>query len=388
MTQWHIITGEYPPQPGGVSDYARRVARGLVDAGDRVDVWAPPVDRSECADPGVTVQRLPDRFGPRALRMLTRELDRQPAPRRLLVQYVPHAFGWKAANVPFCLWLRSRRRDSIWVMFHEVAFPFDRHQTVARNVLAAINRMMASIVASSAERAFVSVPGWRQMVRSMIGAGKPVEWLPVPSSIAVVHNPTASAAARARYAGGQPLVGHFGTHGDAIRNMLHASIPPLVEATGCHVLLVGRRSDETQRELIGRHPRLEGRVHGTGLLPDEAVSLHVAACDLMLQPYPDGVSSRRTSAMVALSHGLPMVTTSGWLTEPLWEESGAVDLVPADEPARLAAAAARLLTSTARLSELGACARALYLSRFDMRHSIRALRDADAASCHVTPVHA
>ena len=25
----------------------------------------------------------------------------------------------------------------------------------------------------------------------------------------------------------------------------------------------------------------------------------------MLQPYPDGISSRRTSAMVALSHGRP-----------------------------------------------------------------------------------
>jgi hypothetical protein len=388
VTDWHIITGEYPPQPGGVSDYTRRVACGLVDAGDRVDVWAPPVDQPECADPGVTVRRLPDRFGPRALRRLTRELDRQPAPRRLLVQYVPHAFGWKAANVPFCLWLQSRRQDSIWVMFHEVAFPFDRHQSVSRNALALVNRAMASIVASSAERAFVSIPGWRQMVQSMIGDGKPVEWLPVPSSIPVVGNPTASASVRARYAGAQPLVGHFGTHGTAIRDMLDASIPPLVDASGCHVLLVGRRSDETQRELVARYPRLDGRVHGTGVLPDESVSLHVAACDLMLQPYPDGVSSRRTSAMVALSHGVPMVTTRGWLTEPLWEASGALELVHADDPGMLATAAARLLESTARREMLGARARDLYLSRFDMGHSIRALREADAASRPLTPAHA
>ncbi len=26
---WHIVTGEYPPQPGGVSDYTEAVARGL-----------------------------------------------------------------------------------------------------------------------------------------------------------------------------------------------------------------------------------------------------------------------------------------------------------------------------------------------------------------------
>jgi len=388
VTSWHIITGEYPPQPGGVSDYTRRLARGLVDAGDRVDVWAPPVDSPEHAEAGVTVRRLPDRFGPRSLRLLSRELDRRPAPRRLLVQYVPHAFGWKAANVPFCLWLQSRRRDSIWVMFHEVAFPFDRSQAVARNALAVVNNLMASIVASSAERAFVSIPGWQPMVQSMIGAGKPVQWLPVPSSIPVVRDPAASAAVRVRYAGTHPLVGNFGTNGAAIRDMLLASIPSLLDAADCHVVLVGRRSDEVQRELVDRYPRLGGRVHGTGGLPDEAVSAHIAACDLMLQPYPDGVSSRRTSAMVALSHGVPMVTTSGSLTEPLWEESGAADLVPADDPPALAAAAARLLGSGERRRRLAARARELYLSRFDLSHSLRVLREADADSTYPTAVHA
>ena len=388
MTHWHIITGEYPPQPGGVSGYTRRIAQGLANAGDRVDVWAPPAVDPECADPGVTVWRLPDRFGPRALRMLSRGLDRQPAPRRLLVQYVPHAFGWKAANVPFCLWLQSRRRDSIWVMFHEVAFPFDRDQAVSRNALAVVNRLMASIVASSAERAFVSIPGWQPMVESMIGEGKPVEWLPVPSSIPIASDPAASAIARARYAGSHPLVGHFGTHGIAIRELLDASIPTLVDATDCRMLLLGRRSDETARELVAKHPRLADRLHGTGVLTDAAVSQHVAACDLMMQPYPDGVSTRRTSAMVGLSHGVPLVTTSGTLTEPLWEESGAIELVRADQPRMLATAAARLLSSPARRETLATRGHELYLSRFDIRHSIGTLREADAQSGDLTAVHA
>jgi len=388
VTHWHIITGEYPPQPGGVSDYTRRLALGLVDAGDRVDIWAPAVDESEHGDHGITVHRLPDRFGPRSLRTLSQELDRQPAPRRLLIQYVPHAFGWKAANVPFCLWLKSRRRDSVWVMFHEVAFPFERRQPVSHNALALVNNVMASIVASSAERAFVSIPGWRRMVQSMIDAGKPVDWLPVPSSIPIVRDPAATAAVRARYAGTRPLVGNFGTNGRLIRGMLVASIPAVVDAADCQVLLLGRRSDEVCRELVERHPRLDGRVHGTGVLPDEDVSTHAAACDVMLQPYPDGVSSRRTSAMVALSHGVPTVTTSGPLTEPLWEESGAVELVPADEPAALAERVARLLSSPARRDALSARARSLYLSQFDMPHSIRVLRDADLASRPLTVVRA
>jgi len=388
VTDWHIITGEYPPQPGGVSDYTRRVALGLVEAGDRVDVFAPPTDQSERADPGVTVHRLPDRFGPRSLRMLSRELDRHPAPRRLLIQYVPHAFGWKAANVPFCLWLQSRRRDSVWVMFHEIAFPFARRQPVSHNALALVNNVMASIVASAAERAFVSIPGWRRMVQPMIDAGKPVDWLPVPSSIPIVRDPAITARLRARYAGTRPLVGNFGTNGRPICGMLHTSVPALIRETDCDVLLMGRHSEELCRALIAQHPYLGRRVHSTGVLPEDDVSLYVAACDVMLQPYPDGVSSRRTSAMVALSHGLPMVTTSGWLTEPLWDESDAVELVPADEPEALADRVAQLIASPARRSVLAARSRALYVSHFDMPHSIRVLRDADRESRPLTMVRA
>ena len=57
--------------------------------------------------------------------ILSRALDTAASP-RVLVQYVPHAFGWKGGNLPFCLWLWNRKDRRPWVMFHEVAFPFDR----------------------------------------------------------------------------------------------------------------------------------------------------------------------------------------------------------------------------------------------------------------------
>ena len=36
--KWEMLTGEYPPQPGGVSDHTRRVAAALAAAGDTVNV--------------------------------------------------------------------------------------------------------------------------------------------------------------------------------------------------------------------------------------------------------------------------------------------------------------------------------------------------------------
>jgi len=38
---WHLVTCEYPPQAGGVSDYTQLVAKGLALAGDEVHVWCP-----------------------------------------------------------------------------------------------------------------------------------------------------------------------------------------------------------------------------------------------------------------------------------------------------------------------------------------------------------
>lgn len=389
MKTWHVITGEYPPQSGGVSDYTRQLARGLVEAGDRVDVWAPPCEEEgregrerqerQEGQEGIFVRRLPDRFGPKSLLYLTRALNQLPAPRRILVQYVPHAFGWKGANVLFCLWLRSRRRDSVWVMFHEVMFLAEGDRRVSRLALAAVNRWMATLVAGAAERAFISIPGWRPMLEPLLREGASVTWLPVPSAVPVVNDAAATVAIRTRYGNGRPLVGHFGTYGRSISALLDRTLQELAVMSDCHVLLVGDRSDAACRALISAHPPLAGRLFATGRLALNDVSHHVAACDVMLQPYPDGISSRRTSAMVALAHGRAIVTTAGWLTEPMWAESGAAVLAPVDNPHALAAAAVTILFDVSQREEIARRAAALYDARFAVRHTIAALRACDAA---------
>ena len=386
MTAWHVITGEYPPQAGGVSDYTRLVARGLIEAGDAVTIWAPPIARSEstgeprdACDEAVVVNRLPDRFGRASLRTLDRALDAAPAPRRILIQYVPHAFGWKALNLPFSWWVRSRRRDSVWVMFHEVAFPVDRRQTFAHNALGLVTRRMAAGIADASERMFVSIPAWERELRALASSTAPVEWLPVPSAIAVVDRPQAVNALRVRLGAGRPLVGHFGTYGAHTRPLVEAAVGALLRESDCGVVLLGRESDAVARAVTEANPSVRDRVHGTGALAAGDVSLHLAACDVMLQPYPDGISTRRTSAMAALSHGRAVATTDGALTEPVWRESGAVVLAPAGDTQALVACTLTLAHDRARAERLGDRARALYDARFDIRHTIRALAGGKAA---------
>ena len=195
-TTWAILTGEYPPDRGGVSDYTRVVAEGLARGGDRVHVFAPPAthagQRPKIA--GVTVHRLPDSFGMRGLMQIGETLDRLPKATRLLVQYVPHAFGHKAMNIGLCLWLfAQRRRWKIDVMFHEVFVECGAHVSLGQNIMGAVQRAMLILLLAAADRLFVSTSWWEDRIRpflrgSFLRGAKPVVVLPVPGAPAITCN--------------------------------------------------------------------------------------------------------------------------------------------------------------------------------------------------------
>ena len=264
--RWVILTGEYPPQPGGVSDYTRLVARGLAAAGDMVQVWAPPVVAPEQADDEVTVHRLPDHFGRGSRAELDRVFKEMPAGTRVFVQYVPHAFGWKAMNLPFCVWLWTRRkRQRIIVMFHEVAYPWVGHGRILRhNFLALVNRVMAGFVAHSARRIYVSIPAWSAPLQPLSG-GRVAEWLPVPSTMPLEVSQKRVKALRERLLGwgdgvsAQRIIGHFGTFGSHLAKPLREVVPPLLKAEPAAVLLcVGRGGTEFAEGVAARAPRAGG----------------------------------------------------------------------------------------------------------------------------------
>ena len=108
MTIRHILTCEYPPQPGGVSDYTHLLAGGLAAAGEEVHVWGPAADGPAPDQPDVTVHRDLGGFRLADLGRMDRALNAFPRPRRLLLQWVPHGYGWRAMNVPLCAWLGER----------------------------------------------------------------------------------------------------------------------------------------------------------------------------------------------------------------------------------------------------------------------------------------
>jgi glycosyltransferase involved in cell wall biosynthesis len=374
VSVWHIITGEYPPQAGGVSDYTWLVANGLASAGDTVHVWAP-----ECGLPGrrtaaVEVHRLPGHFGLRARTAVGRALRAQPAC-SVLVQYVPHAYGLRAMNLPFCLWLKSLRHAHLTVMFHEIAFPISASQPFGHSLLGVVTRLMARVACRSAARIMVSSERWQSMLQRL-GATAPISWVPVPSTIPAIADPGITARWRESCATKSALLlGHFANYSDYSVAWLSQVIPALFgEQEHLSLLLLGARSEQFRQRLLNVNRNLAGRVHASGPLAVQDLSSALMACDMFMQPYPDGVSTRRSSTSVLLAHGKAVVTTNGIATEQLWRDSGAVAMAPVDNLDRLREVVGQIASNDEIRLRYERAGQALYHRRFALRHTIAALR--------------
>ena len=158
------------------------------------------------------------------------------------------------------------------------------------------------------------------------GCRSPAMWPPTA-------DPGAVAAARSRHAPdpAAPLVGHFGTFGRSITDLLEPAVVGLLRSEPlARVLFIGRGSERYLVDIVAAYPELAGRVSATGELSPAAVAAHLRACDLLLQPYADGVSSRRTSVMAGLANRVPVVTNLG----PCPSRSGRRRPGPRSFPAR------------------------------------------------------
>lgn len=374
--RWHIITGEYAQGSGGVADYTRTMAAALARAGDEVDVWAPSARTGDLqADPGVRVHPLPDVFGPRSLARLTRVFGKSGSPARILVQYVPHAFGMRGMNLTFASWIATAipSNHEVWVMFHEVYTPWVAHP-LKHNVQAIATRAMAGLVVRRADRILISTLGWNRYMRYLRPRASTTTWLPVPSNLPTeVLDADVAELRRTLGAERGPVLGHFGTYGSHVEPYLYGTISELLRsAPSARVFLLGRGGDEYAARLP---VAMRERILAPGKLSPTMVATHLAACDVVIQPYVDGVSGRRTTTMASLSLGVPVVTNEGRMTEHIWRESGAVAL-GADQKA-LAPLASTLLDDAGARRALGERGRELYRARFSLERMIRVLREPD-----------
>jgi len=378
--RWVIITGAYPPEQGGLADYTAVLAKELASQGDQVTVVTGPLDLNQLPIlAGVEVLTLSDHFGRRGLAQLDQYLATLQKPYRLLVQYVPQALGprrtsrFKGLPLTFAWWLRRSHAASIWTMFHEAKVLAPPGSGLALQALACLTDQMLGWTARASERIFVAMPAWEPHIAQHLRSHQRVEYLPIPSNVATVVDLAATARTRALLLNGhaRAVVGHFGTFSSELTDLMEPLLRrTLAEHPERQILLVGDGSREFAASL---ESAVSGRITATGRLAAESVAEHLSACDLMLQPFPDGASTRRGSIMAGLALGVPVVSNRGCASEPLWREHQAIGL--ADDTESLPALVDQLLSSPDARQALGARGRTLYERHFSLAHTLRILRN-------------
>jgi len=355
---------------GGVSDHSAIVARLLAPYGNDVHVWCsdgaqplPPAEK------GITVHPVFHRFSMRELSRVSESLAASRKRRALFLQWVPHAFGHQSLNIFLCLWLLKRRMrfgDDVTVMFHEAFLEFDLRRW-RQAAAALVHRIMATLLLRASNRVWVSIPRWEARLERYAPADRVFSWVPIPSSFAVVNDQSGVERLRGRIASGPGIriVGHFGIAGDQRVPVVQKAFCSLLRARDdVHVLFIGQNSEKARQDMLTGAEIQSDRIHCTGTISPAEVSRAIQICDVLLQPYPDGVSSRRGSLMAALDHGIAVATNAGIHTEPVWREAQDFTLAASDSAPDLVDLALRLLESPELQRVQAQAGRNLYRAKF------------------------
>ncbi len=355
-----LITGEYPPLPGGVGDFTRQLALALCAAGHAVHVLTSAKAQPAPGDPGIAVDPVIARWGWRSLWAARR----WATSKRLDVVNVQYQAAMYGLSAPIHFLPDVVGRPTV-ATFHDLRIPYLFPKA------GPLRDAAVTHLAASACAAIATDPADARTLRAR-GVGA-VSQIPIGSNIAARPPEEFDRPGwrRARgYGADDFVIGYFGflngskggdTLIDALADLVARGVP-------AHVLLIGGAagaSDPTEVAFGARVAEriealgLTGRVQRTGFLPEAETSAALLACDVMALPYRDGASLRRGTLMAALAHGLPIVSTLGSDQAVELRDGGALRLVRPGVASELAEALSELRADLQQRERLGRGARAL-----------------------------
>lgn len=362
-----MITGEYPPDVGGVGDYTRALSRALSERGHNVHVLcAHAVAVQEASEPPVI--NLGMGWGWRMLRRIPNIVQATGAD-IVHIQYQTGAFKMRPAINQLPAWLRRRPSPPrIVVTAHDLRLPYLfpradrlRHWLTAR-FFANANALIVTNRADRERMQGNALPD-RQFFSPRAPIGTPLHEIPIGSNIAPQPPSIYDRAAWRAAHGWQPddrLIAYFGllNRTKGVIPLLDALdlLPPrfkLVIIGGAAPQPDDQRYAAEVRAVIAARNVAE-RVLMTGPCAEDTVSAHLLAADCAALPFTDGASYRRGSLLAALAHGIATITTPP--AQPLHPPllNGEHVLFAPPDPAQIRAALLRLADDPALQARIAA----------------------------------
>jgi len=354
-----------PPVIDGIGDHTACFSRALSEQSD-VRIWVSQGNYHPIA--GVDVRPAYSLERPSGIKSLLPSIEADP-PDWLILQFNQFSYGRWGFNpyVPLVVREMKRRIPSMrvaWVA-HEDFVPVSSAKFA---VMTTWQRWQFWMLGRHADVVFFSIDPWVQKYRAWFPR-VPVEHLPIGSTMPRVAVDRRQARRRLGLDEATFVAGVFGTVNPSrmLPLIREASLALQERAPEFRLLYVGPHGKAMKDEMRGVH------LLDAGILEPEDVSVHLAAMDVHLAPFIDGVSTRRTSFMAGLQHGLPTVGTAGPLTDAvLHRRNGqAFLLAPVDDAAAFERHAISLFEDASLRARIGSSARSLYDSSFSFAASTR-----------------
>ncbi|MGA2011163.1 MAG: glycosyltransferase [Solirubrobacteraceae bacterium] len=325
----------------GIRDYATHLAAELRRAGGDADLRLVPPGRGCAAG---LIGALP-----------------RDRPAALVLQYNPFSWGRWGVAPGLCLALaavrRRRPQARIMLMVHESWVPMRDARWV---VMGAWQRAQLRVLLLAADRALATTA----VVTAELSRAVPsraVEHLPVSSNLPDQRDARNAERARAGY-GGRLVVAAFQTgHESHLRDHVQRAAQAVARASSDPVILLLLGSGDVPPA------GLDGveRIVAPGYLEQRALARALCTADIFLAPFTDGASTRRTTLMAALQHGLATVTTTGERTDPVLLDPEVFGPAIGDDADRFCAEAVALALDPALRERRGLAGRALFARCFD-----------------------
>lgn len=333
-----MIAAALPPQLDGIGDYSARIAAEMVNTCEVTILTGD--DAAHNPIPGCDMVPAFTPMNPASMDGLAAKVIAL-RPDWVLLQYNPFSYGkrgWNPKMAPAIARIKRELPETrIAVMAHETFMPMKGSLTW--RIMHIYQRWQFTQLCQAADLLMLSTSPWVERFKKWF-PNLPVMHLPVGSNMPRIAISREEARARLGIKPETLVVGLFGqAHvsrmleqvGDAVR-ALYREIPDIL------LLYIGPHANNV-RSVAGDIPLL-----AEGPFPAEEVSQRFAAMDVYIVPFVDGVSTRRTSFMTGLQHGIPTVSTFAYHTDEmlLAENNKAFILTSPDDPASLPAALIKL----------------------------------------------
>ncbi len=349
-----IISGEYPPMPGGIGAHCRVLAGRLAAEGHDLRILSRRGTVSETL-PLATI----DGWGPGSLPAMRR----WTAENRLEIvnlHYQTAAFDM----APWIHFAPSILGAPLATTFHDLRAPylFPKAGRMRPWIVQRLARSSAGIITTNAED------------DAALRFHQRCKLIPIGSSVARAQlSPDERKSLRATAGANDKtlLIGHFGF----IKPVKGVDL--LVEAVAClrgaghdlRLAFIGGSSNTVDRgKDAGYLRRLRERInasqlaeatHWTSHLPEAEVGRWLAAADLVALPFRDGASARRSSLIAAIHSGCAILSTTPSPTVDAFEHGRNLWLVAPGSAEAIAAAIDRLASDREQLRLLREGAAAL-----------------------------